>query len=252
VLIEPTLVLTSAHCLPPNVDYALADIEVFFGVVFSQGGDRISVSNALAHPGWSRDAFANDIGIIELAVASPVEPARLDANAAEVVAVGDAVRAVGFGVSQAGGGIDGIKRSGQMTLSALDESSLFVDSEATLTCSGDSGGPLFADGPLGKVLIGIHSRSNCETAGLAERVDSHIDSFISDFIAGIPPIEAICSNPDSCNNDLIGGCHTAPGGNSPMAVLLVLLGLIAPHRTKRQALHRKRLLLCRQLLWQRW
>ena len=218
VLIGPTRVLTAAHCVPPNVDYPLEDIEVFFGVDLTQGGTRIAIASARAYPGWTSHDLTGDLGVIELAEPSAIAPVEVAPDVLEVVAPGDSVRAVGYGITQPGGDDPGVKRSGSMVADMIEDSTIRLAANGVVTCSGDSGGPLFASRPEGEVLVGVHTRSNCDTTALAERVDVH-----ADFIAGLDPVDAAGGPP--LDADLIGGCQSSPGGGPGLPALIVLVAL---------------------------
>jgi secreted trypsin-like serine protease len=208
VLVEPTIVLTAAHCLPPNSGHAIEDTEVFFGADVSQGGTTIAIAHALANPTWAPDAFAGDIGIIALAEPAPVEPLAIEMDAS-MVSAGDVLRAVGYGISQPQATDPGVKRAGLVVVESVDAETFHLSADGTVTCSGDSGGPLFA----GDLVVGLHSRSNCQTEALAERIDVHAD-FIADFIAGRMPVDA---------GEVAGGCRSTRGVGPGLVVIVAIL-----------------------------
>ncbi|MEO8701495.1 MAG: trypsin-like serine protease [Kofleriaceae bacterium] len=195
VLVESTRVITAAHCLPPHITEPIEAVEVFFGADITQGGVRIAILEARAHPAWQPDSFTDDIGIIELVEPSAIGPVAVGSTAG--LTGGDTLRAVGYGVSQAAG-VPGVKRTGELIVDTIDASTIELFADPAVTCNGDSGGPVFA----GDAVVGINSRSNCETAALAERVDAH-----ADFLAG--------------DANVVGGCSTTP--SPPLLLLLVII-----------------------------
>jgi len=177
-------VVTAAHCLPPNIDMPLFGIEVYFGSDVASGeGTTLRVVDGLANPEWNLDVVAGDIGILALSEDAPVAPmpmAFLDVSAAGMV--GTDARAVGFGITEADGDGNGLRRTGMLTVDRYNDSSLFLNPGPSATCNGDSGGALLFIEDGVEVLGGIHSRSDCGSSIIAERVDVHTMNFIMPFI----------------------------------------------------------------------
>lgn len=177
-------VVTAAHCLPPNVDIPLLAIEVFFGSDVASGdGTFHRVVDGIANPAWNLDVVAGDVGVLALAEDAPVAPmpmAYLDVSAAGMV--GSEARAVGFGITEAEGEGNGQRRTGMLMVERYDASSLFLNPGPSATCNGDSGGALIVVQDGVEVLGGIHSRSDCGSSIIAERVDVHTMNFIMPFI----------------------------------------------------------------------
>ena len=177
-------IVTAAHCLPPNIDVPLMAIEVFFGTdVEREMGTFHKVADGLANPAWNLDVVAGDVGVLALTEDAPVAPmpmAYLDIGAADMV--GAEARAVGFGITEAEGDGSGQRRSGMLMVERFDDSSLFLTPGPSATCNGDSGGALIFVQDGVEVLGGIHSRSDCGSAIIAERVDVHTMNFIMPFI----------------------------------------------------------------------
>lgn len=183
-LIAPTIVVTAAHCLPPNLAVALQDISVFFGPRIGEAGEFIAVADALAHPDWVLEALPNDIGMIELAEPASALPMLVPSQPFDVSApVGTQVTVVGYGRTHFQDTSPRLKRLGITVVEDIDESLIYLDGAPSYTCNGDSGGPLFAVEDGIEVLAGIHSRSNCRTYGLDERLDVHLGPFVEPFIA---------------------------------------------------------------------
>ncbi len=177
-------VVTAAHCLPPNIDLPLNGIEVFFGSDVASGdGSKLRIVDALANPAWNLDVVAGDVGVLALAEDAPVAAmpmAYLDVTAAGML--GGEARAVGFGITSAEGDGNGTRRTGMVKIDRYDSSSIYMRPGPSATCNGDSGGALIFKQDGVEVLGGIHSRSDCGTAIIAERVDIHTMDFIMPFL----------------------------------------------------------------------
>ena len=180
-LITPTVVLTAAHCLPPNVPEITTtypDIEVFFGTQ-TGNGTYVEVVDGWTNPAWDDNATYDDIGLLRLGSAGPATPIVLNET---FVSQGQAVRIIGFGVTAESASDSGTKRQGTGTVQDLDPFLMVVASTPSATCFGDSGGPTLADMGNGEVIIGVHSRSDCNTGYIEMRVDGylyHINAFIA-------------------------------------------------------------------------
>jgi secreted trypsin-like serine protease len=187
-LIDPSVILTAAHCVDPAVTglepgtFAMA---AYFGsdltaedpfFVEVRFADQIAI-----HPAWDPATLVNDIALAHLEEPSTVAP--LPINTASVDAlIGEAVRLVGFG--RVGGRPDvdgsGIKRQTTTALSEVNATQMaFVDPERN-TCFGDSGGPAFMTIDGVEVVVGVTSFGDefCEQFG----VDTRVDAFAADFI----------------------------------------------------------------------
>lgn len=199
-LVSPRVVVTAAHCLPPNVEFPADAIEVAFGTSTAAPDTLIPAVEALAHPSWSLSALPNDIGVLRLTQDAPVTPIPMARTALTSSDVGQEMRMVGFGVTGAEESDNGFKRHGFSTIVAVDEFSIYYDNQPSGTCFGDSGGPAFFEVGGSPVFAGIHSRSDCQVESLDERVDIHVDDFIEPFISGIAP--ANCEMDGQC----AGGC----------------------------------------------
>jgi len=186
VLITPTIVVTAAHCLHPHVTgIAAEELVVVFGESVAGGTTRVDVLTGAYHPGWHVDdpEGGNDIGALRLAQTAPVDPIPLGPGPA----AGADVVLVGYGDtsdSANGAAGAGVKRSGDAVVGAMGDSWFRMDRSAVTatTCSGDSGGATLANMNGAEVLLGVHSRGDCETAVWDERVDVHADGFLKSFM----------------------------------------------------------------------
>lgn len=212
-LIGERTVVTAAHCLPPNIDVSADSMLVFFGRrIDDPDGVSVRVTEAVANPSWSSSTLAGDIGLIALADPAPVDPvplayADLDATSK----AGDGGRVVGFGITEAEGGGNGVKREGAAEIARITQSSIYLAPGQAATCNGDSGGPLFLNQNGAEVLAGIHSRSDCVEQQIAERLDVHLMDFVQPFVSRHEG-EAACSADGLCAADC-----TEPDPDCPCA-----------------------------------
>lgn len=211
-LVGKRTVVTAAHCLPPHVDVPMFGIEVYFGSnVAAEESKTIRVVDAIANPDWNPNVVAGDVGVLALASDAPVEPmamAYLDVTASGML--GEDARAVGFGVTAADGNGNGTRRSGMLTVDRYDASSIYLRPGPSATCNGDSGGALIFMQDGVEVLGGIHSRSDCNSAIIAERVDVHAMNFVMPFIEEHEG-EASCDSDGLCAS----GCGDEPDPDCP-------------------------------------
>lgn len=221
-LIEPTTVLTAAHCLPPYNQTDLADVTVFIGDDTSADSVDIAVVDATAHPMWQLDLLGYDVGLLRLERPAPVEPLPVSSLTLEQTDAGAELRLIGYGTTQNGGRDHGVRYSGIAAIAAIDAYSIYASRSPATTCNGDSGGPalLVRDGV--EVVVGVHSRSDCTTAAVEERVDIHVRTFIAPYAAAgssCPPDQG-CAPPCvgdgcvvSCERD--GACARPPSAYRP-------------------------------------
>lgn len=180
-LVTPTVVVSAAHCIHPSTGVSPGTLaQIFFGSVVGQDGVFIDVIEAEYKPDWSLDDpdADDDVAVLRLASPAPVTPIPM----ADVPPPGSTLTLVGFGITSAGGTGSGVKRVAQANIDQIGGKifSMLVDPSGT--CSGDSGGTaLFVENGVEK-FVGIHTRSDCESFMLDERVDAHLDSFIQPFI----------------------------------------------------------------------
>lgn len=153
VVLARDVLLTAAHCVGPKADYAV--------VLFEPSGPRLVPAARIAlHPGFDPNSFATrrptpDLAILKLAEALPerfapaslsTDPALPPRNSPFLIA--------GFGVARDGDG----KSAG--TLRSVELPSIgttggimvrLSNGKAAGGCTGDSGGPMLAEG----IVVGI-------------------------------------------------------------------------------------------------
>lgn len=180
-LVTPTVVVTAAHCVDQSSGVPpINQIEIFFGSSVFEGGTYIEVVDGQGHPEFdpSGNDPQNDIAVLRLAEPAAVTPVQM----AQLPPLGTSLTLVGFGVTVSNGDDNGLKRVAQASIADAQGSIFLMELLPSGTCSGDSGGTaLWNDGGVEK-LVGVHTRSDCETVMLDETVGPHIASFIQPFI----------------------------------------------------------------------
>jgi secreted trypsin-like serine protease len=154
VVLAPNALLTAAHCVQPQADYAM--------VVFEASGPRLIPVNRIAlHPSFDPNSFETrrptpDLAVVRLSEALPAgfRPAQLSSEVA-LPARRTAFTVVGFGVTRDGDG----KSAG--TLRSVELPSIgttggimvrLSDGAAKGGCTGDSGGPIYLDGVVAGII----------------------------------------------------------------------------------------------------
>ena len=171
-LITPTVVLTAAHCLPPNIPTAFTNIQVFFGSSAVNGGQLRQVADGWTNPAWNDQAIYEDIGMLRLSDTAPTAPIPLNTTA---LSAGQSTTLVGFGVTTASGSNSGVKRVGTATIDQLDAQVIAMVAAPSSTCYGDSGGTTLIDVDGTEHIAGVHSRADCAGSSIDMRVDAYLD-----------------------------------------------------------------------------
>ncbi len=188
-LIRPTVVLTAAHCLPPNLSAfgisSFSQIEVFFGSQVGSG-EFIQVASGWTHPGWNIDVIEDDIGLVRLVAAGPATPIPFSTSTMTSATIGTPTRLVGFGITSEGGMDSGRKRQGNSSVAEVFQFAFTMGLDPSVTCSGDSGGPTLMWQNGQDTVAGIHSRSDCVAQSIDTRVDDYVAE-INTFIGETPP-----------------------------------------------------------------
>jgi V8-like Glu-specific endopeptidase len=181
-LVSPTVVVTAAHCLHEDHvgAFAIEGVQIFFGTTVNGPGTTIDVAEILLHPGFrSGDPEQDDdVALLRLAVAAPVEPLPLAATPPE----GAELTVVGYGRDRSEVAETGVRRVGTATVEQVTDDLIVLRAGPHDTCNGDSGGAAIAVVDGIEALVGVHTRSDCATGMLEERVDAHFEDFIRPFV----------------------------------------------------------------------
>lgn len=222
-LVSPRVVLTAAHCIP---DAPPATHVAYFGSDATRENDpafvaTIAVERFVRHPGYdpALDPESGlDFGLILLTEPAPLDP--LPFLTAELAAgVGDAVEAVGWGITSFAQNDSAVKRQVATVFDGNNDLLIrFGEAGARGVCSGDSGGPLFMTEAGQPTVIGVHSfvttiGGDCYES-FAGRVDVVAEDFIAPFIAANdPPVSCVADGAcvTGCDDD--PDCASGDGGS---------------------------------------
>jgi secreted trypsin-like serine protease len=183
-LIAPDLALTAAHCVaevPPE------RLGVLLGATADPGqgelgagleGSFFRVAARRLHPAFDPATLANDVALLRLDGEAPAPPLALpEAPIAEPLE-GAGARVVGFG--QAGEAPAFAKREGTVAVTAASAAELTYEGAPSMTCAGDSGGPVLMTlgGAERLVAVTSHGDTACADFGVAIRADALPHSFL--------------------------------------------------------------------------
>ena len=152
-LIAPRVVLSAAHCLPPNGG-DFSEISVFFGADTSGPGDFVAAVDGWRNPFWNDNTLYYDVGLLRLAEDAPVAPMAWH-DEGDAYGLGDPARIVGFGIIGEDQGGGGLKREGTALVDDLDPHVMTLTGDPSGTCSGDSGGATIMDLAGVDTLVGV-------------------------------------------------------------------------------------------------
>ncbi len=215
-LIARDAVLSAAHCfdsMRPGLAY-----EVFLGDAVGPDAEGISVLEVISHPEFDANTRQNDVAILWLArPAEGVSPEILPESLTTPPGLDDRVTLAGFGATTAGAVPDGLKRKGIGKVAELRAGVVAVSPDPSVSCVGDSGGPLFNEAGS---LVGVASSGDTgcsETsvyALIAPTVEGFIDPILEMGPADRPPSSescgGVCILDSDCPIDLV--CVPGPEG----------------------------------------
>jgi secreted trypsin-like serine protease len=166
-LVAPKLVLTVAHCVQPGADYKVVDYS-------TEGKPQLlDVRTVAIHPSFNMQAMlahhaTADVALLQLEI-PPKGKSTVPVGMPQIpIKVGGRFTVAGIGVTTRGDGksggvirVAGLVATGQpgtLQIRLVDPVTGGVR-DGIGACTGDSGGPVFEDGPNGPMIIGVISWS---------------------------------------------------------------------------------------------
>ncbi|HVV86107.1 MAG TPA: trypsin-like serine protease [Kofleriaceae bacterium] len=246
-LISPTVVLTAAHCVDPQLGGDELVGFTFAHDTVTAPPPMITVDHKVRHEQFDLQADIPpglghwyDIGLVFLAQpVTDVAPVKLPRPTDKPSLVADAdLTIVGYGRTSNETGDVGVMHDAATKLVSLGDFELQVagGNGQPQNCNGDSGGPALVELD-GTRTVGIVSRSfdgmpNCLNGGVDTRVDAYLDWITAQGVTDLPcgsGNAAACKDDDDGDD---GGCCStsrhAPGGS------ILLAGLVAGGLVRRR------------------
>jgi uncharacterized protein (TIGR03382 family) len=219
-LIAPDVVLTAAHCLkrPQYGEFGFTlDTDASDGIENVVPGAFVH-----QHPDFDDGvdefvnlAVRNDIGILILErPVTEVAPEQIDQpELATAVGNGNELPMCGYGRVVWYTGTLALKRDATVVVDRTDAFEFSTTADDPQPCSGDSGAPLFVDGPTGRRIVGVVSRA----MGRSEMCDTGA------IITRVAPYAAWIAIASESRHD---GCSAGGGGSIlPVGAMLAFLTL---------------------------
>jgi hypothetical protein len=172
-VIGPETVLTSAQCLF-LVDSARTRMTFVLGSDVSAPTRVFAVSGLLVHEQFNPETFANNLGIVHLQTPVNMQQSISIAYGLRLDDGPVSVSFIGYGAQQS----PGTKRVASLLISSADDKKYYYSTNSGAPCTGDSGGPAFADGKV----YGVLSSGNCQGSGTLTRTDAYTDWIQENFL----------------------------------------------------------------------
>ena len=193
-IVAPHVVVTAAHCVDPRDVGADNAIKVFMGDTFDSPWPWLykPIKEFHVHPDYNpNNLFAgNDIAVIITSGALAQPPMPMNRVALSPADVGQPIRFVGFGRTDASKP-ESVGRRFQTTLSISLVTAKLVSSQGptSSTCKGDSGGPGLIKRNGVEFIAGINSfgPADCKGGNSSTRMDVFAQAFVDGFIKTADP-----------------------------------------------------------------
>lgn len=237
VLVAPTVLLTSAHCIDapnhPSYQWGVfpGDDASAYPTLVELEPELLPVAAVYPHPQYQTQLpFFADIGAVVLAAPLAVTPMPLQRDPLDQTIVGKPALIVGYGqtVYQT---FNQARHEAMTVVAAIEDDTIVVGDAQRRACLGDSGGPAIVDGKL--VGVDSYGPTGCGEPAHYRRIDYFLP-FIDGHITPAGGNDAGPTGPDpEPPGDMTdeGGCAAGGGGSLPLA--LGALGLLALGRRRR-------------------
>ncbi len=253
-LIAPTVVLTAAHCLDPQVTMGLLPSAFTFKHdTLGSTQPSIAVTSSMMHEQFDISSGGGglmpwfDIGLVFLAApADGVTPMKMPTPAeAAMLGVGTDLELVGYGqTTDEDPQSTGVKFHARTKVIEIIPSEMRVSTgnPDPQNCHGDSGGPAIATLGDGQRTVGVVSRSynsgQCDNGGVDTRVDAYLTWIHGKVPTGIPcgsGLSPACPPeempPEEEDDD--GGCCSTGGASQGSLLLGLVVGALVVRRRRR-------------------
>lgn len=150
-LIDPQVVLTSAHCVYFTGEDPIFDIRTAPEEIFVRGGSNLNIFYAVGaeiavHPDWLGDILSGSVDLAMIKLSDPIMTVESYGITKEAPAIGLQGKVVGYGLSDAiDGSTLGIHRAGNSTIQWVLNNNIFELGNPSSICRGDSGGPFLVE-----------------------------------------------------------------------------------------------------------
>jgi hypothetical protein len=209
VVVAPRVVLTAAHCM--NGPTTRGAFEVIVGSTATAPTKVIVVQSVVLDAAYDMATGDHDLAVLLLAEDAGVSPIAKPTGSVADLAANATLRAVGFGFTGPAANDPGTKRDGTMALGTVSSARFDATPSPAMTCTADSGGPVFATIAASEQLVGITSRGDggCAVNAVNARVDVAQSSLVDPQISAaayapagwpssIPFAVPACSVDDEC------------------------------------------------------
>ena len=235
-LIDARWVLTAAHCADslvlvedaPPVPWPGLTMTVYTGSNEAAGGDPVSVSRAVIHPGYDKRKSQYDVALLELAEPVELPTAKIAGPGEEPLwAPATLSTIIGWGDTEEGdgGGSERLREAEVPIVSDHDCARAYADLDfieyasplhlcagylgagGVDTCQGDSGGPLLVPGGGSFRLVGDTSYGEgCAEAGKPGIYGRIADTKLREWISSVAP-EAVAGGASSSSTSSGSGAQ---------------------------------------------
>ncbi|MGM0555270.1 MAG: S1 family peptidase [Myxococcota bacterium] len=182
-LIAPRVVLTAAHCFDISPSGTAYEVVAGEDALDPNAGRRAFSIESHAHPDFNPQTHDDDIGVLILAEPLDITPLPL-LRAEDELSEGMEATVLGYGKTRNDEEPEGLKRIGLTRVSEVSDASFRTEPDPSMTCTGDSGGPVIVQGPDGPALAGVTASGDfaCEDYAKNTRASSYWGDWVKPLV----------------------------------------------------------------------